>query len=187
MRIVGGTLRGRAIRVPSGADVRPTSDRARESLFNILLNGRHAVHMDGAKVLDVYAGTGALGLEALSRGAAHAVFVDNNRQSIECIRQNAESFQVSQNVSILRGDAQALGSPPPILSTGADVTFLDPPYKRGLIVPGLECLLSQGWVSGSGLIVAETESGLRIPPVAGLEMLDSRKYGAARISFLRRV
>ncbi|MBT3559404.1 MAG: 16S rRNA (guanine(966)-N(2))-methyltransferase RsmD [Rhodospirillales bacterium] len=187
MRIVGGNLKGRTIKAPAGADVRPTSDRARESLFNVLLNGRNAIDLNGARVLDVFAGTGALGLEALSRGAAHAVFVDNNRPSIACIKGNAETFNVTGDISIISGDARTVGKPPPVLGAGADVVFLDPPYKQDLVIPSLERLVDQGWVSADCMVIAETEADYELPRVAGFDDVDSRKYGAARITFLRRV
>ena len=186
MRIVGGKLKGRAIKAPRGADVRPTADRARESLFNILLNGRNAVDLAGATVLDVFAGTGALGLEALSRGAAHAVFVDNNRASLACIKENTDTFGVTAETSIVSTDARVLGKPPPILAEGADIVFLDPPYKQDLVLPALERLLQQGWIADHGLVIIETETGLELPTIAGFDAVDSRKYGAASLTFLNR-
>jgi 16S rRNA (guanine966-N2)-methyltransferase len=186
MRVIGGNLKGRSIKAPSGADVRPTSDRVRESLFNVLLNGRNAIDLNGATVLDVFAGTGALGLEALSRGAAHAVFVDSSRQSLACIKENAETFNVGDVVSIVSGDARSLGKPPPIMVNGADVVFLDPPYKKDLAIPSLEHLLNRDWIAEDSMIIVETESDLELPPVDGFDTVDSRKYGAARIAFLRR-
>jgi 16S rRNA (guanine966-N2)-methyltransferase len=187
MRIVGGNLKGRTLKAPTGADVRPTSDRARESLFNVLLNGRNAIDLNGARVLDVFAGTGALGLEALSRGAAHAVFMDNNRPSIACIKDNAETFGVTGDISIISNDARMVGKPPPVLAKGADVVFLDPPYHQDLVIPSLERLFNQGWIDENCMIVAETEAGYELPPIVRFDEVDSRKYGAARITFLRRI
>ena len=193
MRIVGGNLKGRTLKAPTGADVRPTSDRARESLFNVLLNGRNAIDLAGARVLDVFAGTGALGLESLSRGAAHAVFVDNNRPSIACIKDNAETFGITGDISIISSDVRTVGKPPPVLGsgtgtgTGADVVFLDPPYKQDLLIPSLERLLSQGWLGDDCMVIAETEADYELPPIVGFDAVDNRKYGAARITFLRRV
>lgn len=185
MRIVGGNLKGRTIKAPPGRDVRPTSDRAREALFNVLLNGRHAISMDGVIVLDVFAGTGALGLEALSRGASHAVFLDNNRASLACIKENAATFGVSDDVSLVNTDARVVGRPPPVLTSGADLVFLDPPYRQDLVVSSVARLESEGWIDAQATVIIETESSIGGPEITGFDVLDSRVYGAARITFLR--
>jgi len=186
MRIVGGDLKGRKLQAPTGRDVRPTSDRARQAVFNILLNGKPSVNFDEITVLDVFAGSGALGLEALSRGAAQAIFMDSNPASIDSIRFNAEAFKVTQNCLILRHDALHPGRKPFSMTQPAGLAFLDPPYHQDLAEPTLVALRDSDWLADDAIIVVETEAKYEIEIPEGFFLIDSRKYGAAQITFLRK-
>lgn len=184
MRIVGGALKGRTIRAPKGRDVRPTSDRARESIFNILTNGKPATDLHGASVLDVFAGTGALGLEALSRGAETALFIDSGGLSLALVKDNAAALGVVKQCQTLKLDASRLGPPPRLLKQPADVAFLDPPYNQGLAMPALISLVRFNWIKSGATVVVETESSAPFDLPPGYELVDSRTYGAALVSFL---
>jgi 16S rRNA (guanine966-N2)-methyltransferase len=189
MRIVGGRHRGRRIEAPDGRDVRPTSDRARESLFNILA---HSVKLDsdgsvvdGAIVLDAFAGTGALGLEALSRGAAHAIFLDKEFTALRTIRDNAESLGESERATILKIDATHPPKPPPTPGP-ATLVFLDPPYGSGLAAPALAALAAAGWIAPGAIVSVELGSSDPFELPADFTALDERRYGKAKILLLRR-
>jgi 16S rRNA (guanine966-N2)-methyltransferase len=185
MRVVGGKHRGRRLLAPPGAKLRPTSDRAREALFNILSHGEFAaggIPFAGAAVLDAFAGSGALGLEALSRGAAEAVFIEQDRDALAILRKNIEALGEGPHTRILPGDATR---PPRAMSTCA-VAFLDPPYRSGLAAPALTALRATGWLAPGALAVIEVAAHeeLLLPP--GFTLIDERLYGAARLAFLRR-
>lgn len=185
MRIVAGRLKGRTIAAPEGRDVRPTSDRVRESLFNILehrdwgTGGRSPV--PGARVLDAFCGTGALGLEALSRGAAHSTFLDNARLALAVCRDNVRKLGETANADVLQGDALNPVRP----RAPYDLVFLDPPYGQDLVPRALEALAAEGWIAPGAICIAETGAKEALVPPAGFEELDDRTYGAARIRFLR--
>ena len=185
MRIVGGRLRGRALQAPRGRDLRPTADRVREAVFNILAHGIDGGDPEGAGVLDVFAGVGGLGLEALSRGAAHVTFIDDNQAALDCIRQSAAAYGESANVTLLRFDATR-PTPPPI-AAGAPCTlaFFDAPYGSGLTAPALTALAARGWIAGGAVCVVEVAAREPFEAPGGFETLDTRTYGAARIVFLR--
>ncbi len=185
MRIVGGLLKGRVLKTLKGRDIRPTSDRARESVFNILSNGKPAVDMTGAVVLDVFAGTGALGLEALSRGARFAMFIDNNDASLALVKDNAVALGVIGQCQMLKLDAGRLGPSPRMHERPADVVFLDPPYGQGLAEPALLSLAQHGWLTPGAVLIVETEKSVSIGPLPGYGVLDVRNYGAALITFFR--
>jgi 16S rRNA (guanine966-N2)-methyltransferase len=185
MRIVGGRHRGRRLVAPPGAIVRPTSDRAREALFNVLSHGQFAaegVPFIGAGVLDAFAGTGAFGLEALSRGAAEAAFIEQDRAVLAVLRQNVEVLGEGDRVRILYGDA----THPPRATSPCTVAFLDPPYRSGLAAPALAALAASGWLAPEALAVAEIAARERLAPPAGFILVDERVYGATRLVFLRR-
>ncbi|MEX2616939.1 MAG: 16S rRNA (guanine(966)-N(2))-methyltransferase RsmD [Alphaproteobacteria bacterium] len=186
MRLVGGRLRGKLLTAPPGKAVRPTADRARESLFNILENGRAArvtgLRLPGAHVLDAFAGTGALGLEALSRGAAHVAFIENARVARRALEENISACRAGDSVEILDADAT---SPPPARAP-VDLALLDPPYGAALPVPALVALNDRGWFHDGTLIVVEYGAGESFTPPDFLEPLDERRYGAARFMLLRR-
>ena len=144
MRIVGGRLRGRALAAPDDQSIRPTSDRVREAMFNILAHGVAAIELNGIKVLDLFAGTGALGLEAVSRGAAQCLFVDDSADARGLIRDNVEAFGLTGVTKIFRRDATALGEAG---KYGAfDLLLLDPPYGRGLGERAIASALAGGWI-----------------------------------------
>ncbi len=186
MRIVGGSLRGRRLAAPDGGAVRPTSERAREALFNRLDHGAFsddgASSVAGARVLDAFCGTGALGLEALSRGAAQAVFVDSDAAAVAAARRNIAALGVAGRATVVRADAACPPRPP----FASDLAFLDAPYRSGLTAPALAALAAAGWLAPGALCIAEiaAKSPAAAPP-GGFETLDGRSYGKARFSFLR--
>lgn len=184
MRIIGGTHRGREL-APVGAGdaaghLRPTSDRVRESIFNLLVNGGYGDPLTDARVLDLFAGTGALGLEALSRGAAHVTFVDQGRVALALLRRNVDLLQAGGATRILRHDARHPGPNP---GPAFDLVFLDPPYGQGLGDPALRACHDGGWLAPGALILWE-ENRPSTPP-EGFEPLDMRKYGDTFITLLR--
>lgn len=184
MRIVGGKFRGKALLSPTDDSIRPTSDRARESMFNILAS-RIGVHLDGVKVLDLFAGTGALGLEAISRGATGAVFVDTGAEARGLIRDHIEAFGIAGFAKLLRRDATALG---PAGTMGPfDLVFLDPPYAKGLGEQALVSLRAGAWLASEATIVLEESSEIELALPPGFEIDDRREYGAAAVHFIRAI
>lgn len=186
MRITGGSLKGRPIRTPEGQSTRPTSDRVRESLFNILTHAHWAPPVEDARVIDLFAGSGALGFEAISRGAGFCLFVETDAAARGCIRDNVEALQLFGITRIHRRSATDLGQKPAGLGSQFTLAFLDPPYGRGLIIPALAQLAGGDWLSAGALAVAETGADEPALSPEGWEVLDSRLYGAARLSFLVR-
>ena len=187
MRIVGGRFKGRSLQGPkSNGDksdgIRPTSDRLRETLFNILAHS-YGDPLPGARVIDLFAGTGALGLEALSRGADFCMFVDDGAQGRALIRENVEAFGLGGVTKIFRRDARHLGAAP----TGAPFTlaFLDPPYQRGLAEPALIALARGGWLAPDALVIVEEAVAAMFEPAPGYELLERRDYGETEVIFLR--
>lgn len=183
MRIVAGDFKGRALAAVGkgdpGAHLRPTTDRTRESLFNMLAGGRFGSPIANARVLDLFAGTGALGLEALSRGAAHVTFVDDGNKSNALIRENIRICGAQDRSKIIRRDARKLPANP---DAPYELIFLDPPYGKGLGEIALQTALSQGWIADTALIVWEDSAP--ITPPDALTLLDARKYGDTTISIL---
>ena len=186
MRIVGGTHRGRVLNAPEGRDTRPTLDRVREALFSILSHASRWYEDDfnplyDGIILDAFAGSGALGLEAVSRGADQAVFFDNDRKAIAIIEQNIDTLRISYQARAQRADA----TKPPRASQPASMVFLDPPYGKELIEPSITALAKAGWIDGNTLIVAERDP--RDPEITldGFELCDSRKYGRCQIDIGR--
>lgn len=186
MRIVGGRLKGRALRAPEGQATRPTSDRAREALFNILDHAPWAPGLEGRRVLDLFAGSGALGFEALSRGAAFALFVETDAGARGVIRENAEALGLIGATRIHRRDATDLGQKPAGLGAPFDLVFLDPPYGRGLGELALARVADGAWMSADALVALEVGAD-ETPAAPGFEELDARIYGAAKIVFLRAI
>lgn len=183
MRIIAGKHKGRAIAAPAGREVRPTSSRAREALFDILVHARFAGRelVEGARVLDAFAGTGALGLEALSRGAAHATFMERDRDARKSLSDNVAVLGETVRASVLAADALH----PPRAATPCDLVFLDPPYREDAAAPALEALAEQGWLADGAVISLELPGKTDFDPPGGFALLDTRRYGKARIVFLR--
>ncbi|GLQ05648.1 16S rRNA (guanine(966)-N(2))-methyltransferase RsmD [Sneathiella chinensis] len=187
MRIVGGTFRGKKLALPTDKRIRPTGDRTREALFNILSHGsgfrtdRGALPI-GAHVLDVFSGTGALGLEALSRGAEHVTFMDNHADSLRLVKANVAALGCQRQASILNRD----GTRPGRAARAMDLILMDPPYGLVLENPCLQALNENGWISPETLIVIEQTSKEKNTDYSGFETLDVRKYGAALLTFLKR-
>lgn len=163
--------------------MRPTSDRVREALFNILEHGDYA--LEGARVIDLFAGSGALGFEAVSRGAVFALFVEEGAASRAAIRRNVEGLSLTGTTRIFRRDATKLGAMPAGI-TPFELAFLDPPYDRGLIVPCLRALADGGWLADDATLIAETRDSeaLELPPEFAL--VDQRTYGDTKLWFLKR-
>jgi len=185
MRIVAGRNRGRSLRTPDDLAVRPTADRTREALFNILTSGKLAdegqQRLPGARVLDAFAGTGALGLEALSRGAAHAVFMENYAPAIEICRANFKTLGEDERSELLACDVlHPRPAPAP-----CDLVFLDPPYNQGFAEKAVASLLKAGWVAPGALVCVELMKNEPFDIPEGFAELDSRTYGKAKLVFLK--
>lgn len=184
MRIVGGQFKGRAISAPPGRDTRPTSDRARESLFNVLAHADWSPGIEGRRVLDLFAGSGALGLEAMSRGASFALFVETHSAARGAIRDNIEALGLFGATRIHRRDATDLGMKPAGLGDPFDLIFLDPPYGKGLDERALAKLGEGGWITPDALVMLEVGAD-ETPVISAFEILDEREYGAAKVIFLK--
>jgi 16S rRNA (guanine966-N2)-methyltransferase len=181
MRIVGGRLGGRTLAGPKSQAIRPTSDRLRESLFNILAHG-HGDPVTGARVLDLFAGSGALGLEAMSRGARFALFIDDGAEARALLRQNVEALGLGGVTRIFRRDATKLGAAHPV--EPFSLAFLDPPYRRGLAERALGSLAAGGWLTPDALVVVEeaADAGFQTPD--GFTATDRRRYDDTEFLFL---
>jgi len=184
MRIVAGRHRGRRLEAPAGGEIRPTGDWVREALFDILA---HAAFAGGggwtlvdAQVLDAFAGSGALGLEALSRGAAHAVFMDTATAALAAVRRNADRLGEGERVTLLRADP----GKPPAAPAPAALVLMDPPYRSGLAAPALAALKAQGWLAEDAIAVVELAANEDFAPPPGFALADARTYGAAKLVFL---
>lgn len=183
MRIVGGKFKGLGLASPTGAATRPTSDRVREAMFNIIAHGIAGFTLENARVMDLFAGTGALGFEALSRGARLCQFVDESTEARGLIRRNADALGVIGLAKIWRRDAAALGPCAP--QTPFDLVFADPPYGKGLGEKALASLVSGGWLSPGALVVLEEAERVAVGDVAGLTLADTRIYGETQVKFYR--
>jgi 16S rRNA (guanine966-N2)-methyltransferase len=185
LRIIAGKHRGRKIFMKDGSDIRPTGGRAREAIFNILLHGKFGGAENSPlidkRVIDLFCGSGALGLEALSRGAAHVTFVDQSADSITLVKSNIEYFGETQNTKTFRSDSANL----PKAQAKYSLAFMDPPYKSGLAPKALESLANGGWLEKDAVAVAEVsqKETIDVPPMYTL--IDQRDYGNNRIYFLR--
>lgn len=182
LRIAGGRHRGRPLRALEGTTTRPTAARVREAMFDILVHGRPAAlqPLQGARVLDAFAGTGALGLEALSRGAAHATFLERDRAALALLRVNVESLGEAGRCRIVAGDAMAPGR----ASEPADIVLLDPPYGEAAVETALTALAEAGWIAAGTVVAAEgaARDPFALPP--GLQPIDERRYGRTVVRFL---
>ncbi|HTW69169.1 MAG TPA: 16S rRNA (guanine(966)-N(2))-methyltransferase RsmD [Acetobacteraceae bacterium] len=180
MRIVGGTWRGRALMAPPGQATRPTADRVRQALFDMLLHapwgGREL--LEGVRVLDAFAGTGALGLEALSRGAAFATFIEQDRAALAALRRNIATCGAEERTFVLAADVLAASRGEP-----CGLVFLDPPYGRDLVPLAVERLRTMSWLSPEALVVAESGRDEKLPELG--DLLAERVHGAARLSVFK--
>ena len=182
MRIVGGRLRGRALAAPKSQAIRPTADRLRESLFNILMHA-YGDPITGARVLDLFAGTGALGLEAVSRGAAFVLFVDDGAEARALLRQNVEALSLPAVARIFRRDATRLGPAHPL--EPFSLAFLDPPYGKGLAEKALASARDGGWLADDALIVVEEAAAAGFTAPDGYAEIERRKYDDTEFVILR--
>jgi 16S rRNA (guanine966-N2)-methyltransferase len=186
VRITGGRFGGRLLVTPSGERVRPTSDKVRQAVFNILAHNSFGggFALEAARAIDLFAGTGAMGLEALSRGARYCLFVDNSAESRALVRRNVEALALTGATKIWRRDATALGP----LSTNSggpfELAFLDPPYRQALLLPALDSLRDGGWLAPGALVVAEQAIEGSPPQSPHFRMLDCRSYGDTAVVFL---
>lgn len=182
MRIVGGRFRGRVLKGPSSMAVRPTSDRLRETLFNVLAHA-YDDPVDGARVIDLFAGSGGLGLEALSRGAKLALFVDDGSEARALLRANIETLGLGGETRVFRRDATKLGAMPP--QPPFTLAFLDPPYGKGLASLALVALRDGGWLSPHALCVVEEGASAEFVAPQGFQEIERRDYSDSRLIFLR--
>ena len=182
MRVVGGRLRGRNLAAPKSQSIRPTSDRLRESVFNILAHA-HDDPVTGARVLDLFAGTGALGIEALSRGAAFALLIDDGAEARALIRQNVDTLGLGAATRVFRRDATKLGPVHPVEPFG--LAFLDPPYRKGLAEQALASMRDGGWLVPQALVVVEEAADAAVVAPDGFTELDRRTYDDTMVAFLR--
>ncbi len=185
MRIVAGTFRGRGLVAPKGQATRPTADRTRQALFNVLEHAPWAASLDGARVIDLFAGSGALGLEALSRGAGFCLFVEQGAPARAAIAQNAAALGVQDLIRIDRRDVAQIGVRADADGAPFDIAFLDPPYGQGLAEAALTRLADGGWLGPDAIAVAERGGHDPAPTPDGFELLDARPWGAAIVSFYR--
>lgn len=178
MRVISGSVRGRKLLAPCGDETRPTADRVKEAIFNII-----SPFVFEARVLDLFAGSGALGIEALSRSAESAVFVENNMAAQKVLEKNIEITRFGDKCKILRCGFDAF------LNTSSDkfdIVFLDPPYKSGYYRKALELLRDNGLLADHALVIAEHEYGADLPDVSGYELLKDRKYGKTSVAILKK-
>ena len=185
MRIVSGEFRGKTLAAPSGERTRPTSDRARQAVFNILEHAAWSPGLRDVRVIDLFAGSGALGFEALSRGAAFCLFVETDEAARGAIRENVDTLSLFGRTRVHRRDATDLGQRPGGDGPAFGLAFLDPPYAKGLGEIALAKLAAGGWLAPEALIVFERGADEADFAVENFEKLDARDYGAARVHFLR--
>jgi len=183
LRIIGGVWRGRLVEAPGDDAIRPTSDRVRESLFNRLMHGAAGTDFSlaGARVVDLFAGTGAMGLEALSRGAAQVTFVEKNMAALALIRRNIAALGAEDRATVMSADASNL----PRAAVAHDLALLDPPYGMGLAAPAMTSLARQGWLKPGGLLSVELDAGEASPEAAGFAVRDRREAGRIAVVLYR--
>jgi 16S rRNA (guanine966-N2)-methyltransferase len=182
MRIIGGRLKGRALQGPTSQAIRPTSDRLRETIFNILAHA-YGDAVEGAIVIDLFAGTGAMGIEALSRGAKRALFVDDGSAARALLRANVEAMGLGGVTKIFRRDARKLGQAP--AGERFSLAFLDPPYGKGLAEGALIALRDGSWLMQDALVIVEEAADAKLGTPEGFTALESRAYGDTQVVILR--
>jgi len=185
MRIVGGNFKGRSLVTPDGQNTRPTSDRAREAIFNILAHADWAPSLEGARVMDVFAGSGALGFEAMSRGAGFCLFVETDEKARGAIRDNVETFGLFGTTRVHRRDATQLGVRPGSQAEAFNLVFLDPPYRKGLGEKALDGLISGNWLSENAIIVFERAADEDDFVTDVWQKINVKTYGVAQFLFLQ--
>ncbi|OHC75490.1 MAG: 16S rRNA (guanine(966)-N(2))-methyltransferase RsmD [Rhodospirillales bacterium RIFCSPLOWO2_12_FULL_58_28] len=185
MKIIGGKHRGRVFKSLHGQSLRPTAARTREAVFNIIEHGIDGPPPAASSVADVFAGAGSLGLEALSRGAASVVFIDNNENALACCRENVAALGEQHRSTLLRLDALHPPPPPLAAKTPCAYVFLDPPYNSGLAAPALGALFAEGWIGEGSICVVETAAKEPFEAPEGFKLIDERTYGAAKVTFLK--
>ncbi len=185
MRITAGRFGGRTLVGPDGAKTRPTSDKVRQAIFNVAEHRDFgfAFAIEGSRAVDLFAGTGAMGLEALSRGARYCLFIDDSADARALIRENVEALGLTGATKIWRRDAAKLGALDTLSPFG--LAFLDPPYRKGLLTPALSGLRDGLWLTSPALVIAESAEDETIPSPQGFETLDERIYGDTRVAFLK--
>ena len=183
MRIVGGRFRGRSLAAPTHEGTRPTSDRVREAIFNILAHGAAEIELEGARVLDLFAGTGALGLEALSRGALFCLFIEHDAQARALTRRNIEALGLTGVTKLFRRDATELG--PAGKNSGFTLAFLDPPYGQGLAERALVSAAEGGWLAPGAVAVIEERKGTEVGLPGNYAAFDQRTWGDTQALFVR--
>lgn len=181
MRVIAGTFKGRQLATPKGEGCRPAMGRTREALFSML--EARGLHLPGARVLDLFAGSGSLAFEALSRGATGAWLVETDKAALDCIARNAAALGVQAATRVIREDALRFLRRRP--EAAFDLVFIDPPYRRGLAEPALAALAQGGWLQGGALTVAEVEHGLELAPGPGLAPLAARSFGQTVVHIWR--
>jgi 16S rRNA (guanine966-N2)-methyltransferase len=182
VRIVAGEFRGRQLATPSSDAIRPTSDRLRQTVFDILAHS-YGDPVAGARVLDLFAGTGALGLEAISRGAVATVFVEEGVEARGLIRTNVEAFGLTGRTRIFRRDAANLG--PAGTVQPFSLVFADPPYRKGLGEKAFASALAGGWLADAAMLVLEEAADVEVAPILGLTMLETRRVGDSQVVFFK--
>jgi 16S rRNA (guanine966-N2)-methyltransferase len=185
MRIISGIHRGRALVAPPGREIRPTSDRIRETIFNMLAHRIDDFDLSKITVVDVFAGTGALGFEALSRGAKHATFIDYSRQALDIVKKNSAMLNEWRNTTLLKLDVIHFLPPPRAAKAPCGLAFLDAPYERELSLPALLGIVNKGWIKSGALVIVELAAKEEIKLPHHYEQLDERTYGPARILTLK--
>ncbi len=187
MRIISGKHRGRRIQMHDNAHIRPTSGRTREAIFNILTHasfGRDGESpLVGKRIVDIFCGTGGLGLEALSRGAEHVTFIDQNGASLALARQNVQTFKEEANTQFIRSDSTLL----PPATFPCTVAFADPPYNKGMAAPALKSLKANGWLEDEAIVVLELHAKELMQVPEGFELMDERTYGNSKVLILKNI
>ena len=182
MRIIAGAFKGRKLFTPEGSDIRPTSDRAREAIFNLIMHGKYAgENVIDCHVLDICCGTGALGLEALSRGARIATFIDQDKRAIELTKKNVTHCGANAQSFFVQADAAKL----PPAREHANLVLMDAPYATPLLAPAYAALVRGNWLAPNALIVAEQSRDMVVPTLEGAELIDERIYGKAKVLVYR--
>jgi 16S rRNA (guanine966-N2)-methyltransferase len=184
MQIIAGKHRGRKLETPQSYDIRPTGARAREAIFNIVAHANHpeGPMLLGTAVADICCGSGAMGLEALSRGAGRAYFIDRSREALALVKASAEKFRELEQCTLLRAEAHQLPQAP----EPCRVVFIDPPYKKDMLPGIIASVLARGWLGEGGMIVTEMSAREAFEVPESLEMVTDRTYGAARVVILQR-